>query len=224
MAGRSVGLCAALVAAAFSASAEPVAGPFFEAAPLHQTSGEVTTSPPAGDQRGPVRVGLMVGVVSVPRPISAELFARLYDLVGIGASYSTLPKGLGDLILSAASVKDVTIESSAFDGELRLFPFRGSFFVGSALGRQTLAASASRQGTTVNVDMVTLYATPRLGWLGIWDNGFSLSLDAGVQLPLSTDATATSGNPDAASAAQSAAKALGNQPLPSVNLRVGLFL
>jgi len=171
-----------------------------------------------------VRAGVFFSLVSLPRPLSVELFVKLYDLVGVGVGYSALPSVVSDIILAVANVKDATAQSAAVDGEVRVFPFRGTFFVGSSLERQTLTASATRSGQTVNVDMTTIYAAPRLGWLAIWDSGFSLSIDAGVQLPLSTDATASGGNADATSAAQSAAKSLGNQPLPSVNLRVGFFL
>jgi hypothetical protein len=184
---------------------------------------QVATPAPA-ESHPAVRAGVLFSLVSVPRPLSAELFVKLYDLVGVGAGYSALPSAVSDIILSAANVKDATAQSAAIEGEVRIFPFRGSFFVGSSIGRQTLTASATRSGQTVNVDMTTLYAAPRLGWLGIWDSGFSLSFDAGVQLPLSTDATVSGGNPDAKNSAESAARSLGNQPLPSINLRLGFFL
>jgi hypothetical protein len=189
---------------------------------LHEQQQGPAPAPP--QESSPVRVGLLLGVVNTPRPVGAEVMVRLHDLVAVGAGYSALPKGLGDAILSIAGVSDASIEASGFDGEVRLFPFRGSFFVGSALGVQSLTASATRAGTTVSVDMTTLYATPRLGWLGVWSSGLSLGFDAGVQLPLSTDVSAASNNGDAARRAAQAASAVGNTPLPSISLRVGFFL
>jgi len=223
MGGFKCLLVAGVLAAGGAAHAQ-VSPRFFAGEPLRQVGGEVSAQPEAASEHPAAKVGVMVGLVSVPRPLSAELFVKFADLVGVGASYSALPTGLGDLILSAANVQGASVSSSAFDGEVRLFPFRGSFFLGAALGRQSLTATATRNNGTVNVDMATLYATPRLGWLSIWDSGFSLSVDAGVQLPLSTDATVTGTNPDATNSAQSAARALGNTPLPSVNFRFGFFL
>jgi hypothetical protein len=175
-------------------------------------------------ERSPVRVGLLLGVVNTPRPVGAEVLVRLHELVAVGAGYSALPKGLGDAILSIAGISDASVEASGFDAEVRLFPFRGSFFLGSALGRQSLTASATRFGTTVSVDMITLYATPRLGWLAVWSSGLSLGFDAGLQLPLYTDVSAASANGDAARRAAQAASAVGSTPLPSISLRVGFFL
>lgn len=219
--GGLVLVCAQAAGAQLAAGTRSTPGPLL--APTPQV-GDVAVEPaPTG--RRPLRVGLLISPISVPRPLSAEIFARLYDVVGVGATYSALPAGLSDVILSAANVPDASVESAAFDGQVRVFPFRGTFFVGSALGRQTLTASATRQGTTVTVDMATIYATPRLGWLGIWDSGFSLSFDAGVQLPLSSDITTTSnGNADAKNTAESAARSIGSQPLPSVSLKLGFFL
>src|SRR5438128_2620422 len=165
MALRSMPLLALCLAT--PAAAQQLPSGFF--APLRQV-GDAVTAPAAEPSHPTARVGAMVGLLSVPRPLSAELFAKLFDVVGVGASYSALPAGLGDFILSAAGVKDASVESSAFDGEVRVFPFRGSFFFGSALGRQGLTASATRQGRKVTVDMTTIYATPRLGWLAIWDS------------------------------------------------------
>ena len=86
---------------------------------------QVTTAPlPAPpSEHPPLRVGLMVGVINVPRPLSAELFTKVYDVVGFGFSYSAIPSGLGDAALQLFNVKDATFSSSALDGEVRLFPF-----------------------------------------------------------------------------------------------------
>ena len=76
----------------------------------------------------------------------------------------------------------------------------------------------------MSADVTTLYATPRLGWLAIWDSGLSLELDLGVQLPISSDAQISGGNADARSQAQSIANAVGQTALPSVGFRLGYFL
>jgi hypothetical protein len=184
--------------------------------------GESATRPPP-EFHPAVRLGGMVGVLTVPRPVSAEVYAHFFDLLGVGLAFSTLPAELSGPLMAAANV-NASLTSSALDLDLRLYPFRGSFFVGSALGRQTLSAFAARFGHSVSVDMRTIYATPRLGWMGIWDSGVSLSFDAGVQLPLMSGTNVQGADPDAVNAAQSAARTVGGAPLPVVGLRLGFFL
>src|SRR4051812_37272358 len=99
-------------------------------------AGAQISTPAPAETHPPVRAGVMAGF-GVPRPLSAEVFLKLFDVVGVGAVYSALPSGVSDVILSVANVKDARAESGALEGDLRVFPFRGSFFVGSTLGRQT---------------------------------------------------------------------------------------
>ncbi|TMB20013.1 MAG: hypothetical protein E6J65_17015, partial [Deltaproteobacteria bacterium] len=43
------------------------------------------------ESRPPVRPGAMIGLVSLPRPIDAEVFVRIVDIFGVGLGYSDFP-------------------------------------------------------------------------------------------------------------------------------------
>src|SRR5258706_5543077 len=58
---------------------------------------------------GPLRIGPLAGV-SVPRPLSIELFLKYKRAVGIGLEYSVLP---------TLNVDGVSVHASAIAGDLR---------------------------------------------------------------------------------------------------------
>src|SRR5262249_17237886 len=188
----------------------------------------------------PIRAGLLVGIVSVPRAISFELFVKIHNLIGIGVAYSLLPSAVGDWLLSIGGVHNASVESSAWDVDLRLFLFRGSFFVGAAFGRQGVNAAADVSTNTLfgrvhfTGDLSSFYVTPRLGWLWIWRSGFSLGVDAGAQIPIGYELTlgpaAIFNDPilrnDPAfrryvKDVEDAARLVGETPLPSLHFRLG---
>lgn len=156
-----------------------------------------------------------------PQPLGVQAFARIADAFGVGVGYAALPRSLGDALLSIANVNNAHLSSTSADLDLRWFPFHGSFFLGASGGRQEVWASGSSSGQTENIDVVTWFATPRLGWLFLFDPGFTLGFDAGVQLPVSSSSTVTPPGGIGGSAARSAADLIANTPLPSVHLRLG---
>ena len=82
---------------------------------------------------GALRIGAFGGV-GFPRPLSVEGMVKFADVVGLGLEYGALPD---------ITVSGVTASLSAIDVDLRVFPWRGGFFVGVAMGRQELGATAT---------------------------------------------------------------------------------
>jgi len=179
-----------------------------------------------------VHVGAMIGV-GVPRPVGAEIYLRVTDFFFAGVSYSDFPSFVADPLLSAAGVKNgstvVTLgQFDAFDADLRLFPFAGSFFLGSSFGRQVLRGAVTEQTAlgpqTGTVDLTTIYATPRLGYLWTFGSGITVGMDMGVQLKLSADthvALPNGATQDMKDNAQKLADLGASYPLPSFHLRLG---
>jgi hypothetical protein len=174
----------------------------------------------------------MVGL-SLPRPLDAQLYVRAFGFVSVGFSYSDFPAFVADPLLSAAGLKNgqTTVrldQFSAWEGDVRVFPFAGSFFVGSGLGRQSFKSSVT-QSTTLgsyngSVAVSTTYATPRIGYLWTVGPGVMLGMDAGVQLKLSSNPQVSlpPGAPaDMQSQANRVVDVFGNNPLPSLHFRVG---
>jgi hypothetical protein len=211
---RSPALLAACLWLAAGAYAEETAAP--QGVP---TPTETSAAPGHPHHLGPVQIGATVGALSLPRPVNVQLFAKVYDLIGIGVSYSYLPGFIADAILSLYGVHNVSLTSSAWDVDLRLFILQGAFFLGSSLGTQSLTATATSNGVTARGDLTTVYVTPRLGWLFIWDSGFLMGTELGVQIPVSSTLTIdpAANNRDV----REAARVIGQTPLPAVTFRIG---
>ncbi len=233
VAAAYAGVCVAVVwsgqAHAQSASLDP---DLFGLSPRHSPLQDRASS---DDERHPnahaaehLQLGALVGV-SFPRPLSVEGVVKLERLFAVGAEYSALP---------ALTVSGVQVSAWAVTGSARFFPFRGPFFLGLRAGRQHVlaAASASAYGYTVpvglNVD--TTFLNPQLGFLWTWRPGFSLGVDVGVQIPLSSQAASSVQaaiplplQPYVAPAQdtlESVAKAAGQTTLPTIDLiRIGFL-
>lgn len=173
------------------------------------------------------RIGPLLGL-GFPRPLALEGFAKFERLVGVGFEYSLLPR---------TSVMDVEAGFNALALDLRMFPFRGAFFIGARTGRQWLDAHATlpagRLGSiTESMEASTWFVNPRAGLLYTFRNGITLGIDAGVQLPISPS-YARSGPATAAGLAQqleidgtlvAVANALGNRTTPTIDLfRLGFL-
>jgi hypothetical protein len=201
----------------------------------------VAASPAAAPARG-TRLGLMVGIVSVPRPLELELSLKLAPSVSLSAQYSMLP----DLTLPGGAAK---LKLRAFQGVARWFPARGAFFLGAGLGYQQLAVSLDRtvEGgrLTVATDMSGLFVSPQLGWLWVWRSGLALGITIGAQIPIPSEPSvdvAYGGQPvpdqanatfsqqvvdsarDARTEVRSRARLASRYPLPNLDLlRIGFF-
>jgi hypothetical protein len=212
-------------AAAATASDAPVAAPDSRSAAPYEAQ-------QSSGSHWPVHFGATAGM-SLPRPLAAYVYARAFGFVALGFSYSDFPAFIANPLLSIAGLKNgqttVNLDQfSAYEGDLRIFPFFGDFFVGAGLGRQTFKASMTQSTTLGNfngsVAVSTTYAAPRIGYLWTFGPGLTVGMDAGVQLKLSSDAQINlpSGSPaDMQSQAQRVVDVFGNGPLPSFHLQLG---
>ena len=185
------------------------------------------------ESRPPVRPGAMIGLVSLPRPIDAEVFVRIVDIFGVGLGYSDFPAFIANPLLELVGAKSDSTDArldqfNAFDLDLHVFPFRGRFFVGSSFGRQSLKGAVTENTAlgpqTATVDLTTWYATPRVGWIWTFEHGFFLGFALGVQFKLGADKTVTvppSATPDIRNRVNNLADLGSSYPLPSLHLRLG---
>ena len=217
-------------ATAQSAALEPDSWPI-SAAP---TSASAPDRPPreahdASKTRADrLRVGALVAV-GFPRPVAVEGIALLERTLALGLEYSALPQ---------ISVSDVQVTAWAIAGSARVFPFQGPFFVGLRAGRQHLNAQASVSGYGYSVPIAlgvdTTFLNPQIGFLWTWHPGFSIGIDAGLQIPLTSSTQSSLGGSTPSAVQQyvtplqntleSVAGAVGQTVLPTVDLlRVGLL-
>ena len=142
------------------------------------------------DDPGRFRVGVNVGIISIPRPINVEGYARVHPYLGLSGGWSTFPKFASDPLLSWAGAKSDTTDANlnkfdAWEVALRIYPLRGTFFLGMGAGQQVIDASVNDKtsplpiGASARVQSWVL--TPRIGWQWVWSSGFAMGLDFGVQ-------------------------------------------
>lgn len=202
----------------------------FTAPTLTLSQPKVADQPAAGknesaEQPESFRIGALAGV-GFPRPFSAEVFVKVKKLVGFGAEYSFLPN---------TSIAGANVKFHGVSADLRVFPFKGGFFIGARAGKQWLSAdttvSAGALGS-MNESMAatTWFVNPRIGYLKTWDNGITVGIDAGVQIPISptydrdSDSEKYGVKTSMDKTLVSVADTLGNKVTPTIDfLRVGFL-
>lgn len=183
-----------------------------------------------------VKPGVLLGI-GLPRIANGEVVVKLGDYFAIGGQYAMIPTitfpGL-----------DAKLGTSTIQGTLRTFPFGGAFYLGVNGGVQMLDASMSEGDLTVKTKMSAPVIAPQIGWLWMWDSGFALGINAGVQIPFAKEPEidVEYGGVNVASAAghlpaekvekandmkktvTDAAKLIGKTPFPQIDLiKIGFF-
>jgi len=190
----------------------------------------------------PLRVGVMIGVLSFPRPLEAELAFKVGRWFGFGVQASFLPQ------VSVPAI-DGKLDLKAMQGVFRWFPFGNAFYLGGGLGYQNFQASFGETidngQLRISADMSGAFLVPQLGWMWIFDSGFAMGLSFGLQVPIPKEPVVTAtynGQPvpdqptssvpqDVVNEAQttgdnvrSVAKLIVRYPFPQIDfLRIGLF-
>lgn len=160
------------------------------------------------------RVGALAAA-GFPRPLSVEGMIELERVLGLGLEYGVLPK---------TTIAGVDVSMWSLAGDLRIFPFRGAFFIGLRGGLQHASGMTTLSipvygSVAESMTAETWFVNPRIGLLWTWNPGFTLGMDAGVQLPISS--TVSSSLPAQLAGTQSVTSVtdvLSKTPLPTVDL------
>ncbi len=117
--------------------------------------------------------------VAFPHP-SIGLEVKLDNLVGASFDYGLIPD---------ISFKNFTLGIKGWHLAGRLYPFRGAFFAGVALGRRTFTGSGTvtvGPGTeTATLTEDATYLAPEIGWRWVWQSGLFLGVEIGWEFTLS---------------------------------------
>ena len=145
---------------------------------------ETHETPPPNPPTEEPRVGLLLGIVTFPRPVEGELAVKLGSAFALGVKGSYLPE------LSVPGI-DGKIDLKALEGIVRWFPGDGVFFLGAGFGYQNFKASLGElvdgNELTIAADMSGFFIQPQLGVLWISQSGFAMSLSFGLQIPIPKD-------------------------------------
>jgi hypothetical protein len=173
---------------------------------------------------------------------------KLAHYIGAGVTLGLIPS----IELSYYGEAEVSYQHLDIYG--RIYPFGGGFFFGAGAGYATVEGTLTKTVTSAEVaglsgsvrydsqgSVRTLVLTPVLGYLHTFGSGFSLGIDAGMQVPIAPSEvefeSKTSGSippqfqpvVDQALAPTDAAvrdtlETIGRTPLPTFNLRLGWLL
>lgn len=166
-------------------AAEVVAAPVKEEMPAEKPVAESAskekvydygkTNRPLGD----FLVGPYVQALGLLRPFGGGLELKYADLIGLSGNYTFLPE------LKISSVK---LKVSGWDARVKVYPFKGAFFLGLAYGSQDFTGSMNQTYSgingTVTVHQKNNFITPHIGWNWIFGSGFFMGMDLGVQLSM----------------------------------------
>jgi hypothetical protein len=195
----------------------PAVGQAANAAPAGAPEAQPAAVSPTSPR--PLRVGVLGGI-GFPRPLAIEALAEFSGIVAVGIEYGALP---------TVTVDGVSAGLWSVAADLRVFPFRGAFYLGLRAGRQhagatTSVAVGSFGDATEVLALDSWFLNPRVGFLWTTREGLSFGVEAGVQFPLSP-AVSSSLPLSLYPSAERTIDALGSSVIPTLDLlRVGLLL
>ncbi len=224
--GTVTGIALALVlgigrASAAEAGLEPASPGVLAPIPAAEAPVKDQPTKESEEAERPVHFGAIAGI-GFPRPLAIEAAITVKRYFLVGGEYSLLPK---------ISVGGVDTMMWALAADARVFPFGGAFFIGVRGGRQHATARATATvanlgSLTESIEVDSWFVNPRVGFAWTWSSGFTLGVDAGVQIPVKSQVTTSL--PDAAladSRVTTTTDLLGKRVLPTVDLlRVGFLL
>jgi hypothetical protein len=175
------------------------------------------------EDTAPVRIGAVAGV-GFPHPLAVEALVKIEGVLALGLEYSALPK---------TTIAGVDAKAWALAADARIFPFRNGFFVGVRGGRQALTVTTTADLGALGThqesgEARTWFVNPRVGFLWTWNSGFTVGIDAGVQIPIGPSLTTTTLPaglpPQVDNTIASIASTFGNGVMPTVDLlRIGFL-
>ncbi len=134
---------------------------------------------------GPVVIGPKLSLLRLPTGPTIGLEAKAYERWGAWLDYGFIPK---------LNVDKYSFEFSSWSVGAKVYPFKGSFFLGAGFGSYNLTATATLTDNNGNpytgkLTVNPMFVSPRLGWLWSWQSGFFMSLDLNWQFPLGLHST-----------------------------------
>jgi hypothetical protein len=117
--------------------------------------------------------GPVLALIGPPNLIGGGVHFRMGDYFGAGVDYQMTP---------GIAVKPVSMSSSLFSVNARVYPFANSFFLGGGFGYQSVRGQLATQDVTVAANASFPAMMASLGFIG--HEGFVMGMDLAVLIPL----------------------------------------
>lgn len=166
-----------------------------------------------------------------PHLFEAQVLVTYARVVALGGSVATLPE--------LSLTRNLTLARDRAETEVRVFPFRGSFFFGLGAGlartrgtlTQQLRAFRSETPAKVSAYVDTTLLEPKIGWTFRLPLHLALGVDAGLEIPVATRApvfvTSQYGlnvPTEGRGTLSATVRRVGALPVPVLALRLGMAL
>jgi hypothetical protein len=223
----------------------PSPPPQAPAPPLVAMPPEQSDEPGSDSPSRQFLIGAVVGV-GLPNLLNFGLTTKLARYFGLGFNVGLIPK------TTITLYGEATLKYRQYDAYARLYPFGGALFLGAGFGYASAKGTLTRKvdlsayqpllpELPASVELVSdahasaLVLTPQVGLFHTLESGFSVGLDAGLQVPVKqgdiefstrippntpqevTDRYVTPNDEKV----RETLDAVARKPLPIVNLRVG---
>jgi hypothetical protein len=105
----------------------------------------------------------------------------------------------------SATVSDTKVGISNMELQLRYHPWSSAFYVGLGGGNHTVKAERTETisgfgAVNAEAEVKAAYVSPQIGWLAMWDSGFTLGFQIGAVIPSGTTTEFTTDAPALAQA------------------------
>jgi hypothetical protein len=120
-----------------------------------------------------VCVGPVLSLIGPPNLFGGGLHFRLGEYFGAGVDYQMTP---------SISFDPVSVSSSLFSINARVYPFANAFFLGGGFGYQSIHGELANADVTVGANASFPAAMASIGFMG--RDGFVMGMDLGVMFPL----------------------------------------
>lgn len=155
------------------AKAAPDASVQAPAPALHEPTDEPERGAESGCALSQVCLGPVVALLGPPNLIGGGLHARVGRYLGVGVDYQALP---------TMNFNPISLGTSLVSGNVRVYPFGGSFFLSGGMGYQTLKGQIRSGDITVGARAGFPAAMASIGFMG--HDGFVLGADLGLLFPI----------------------------------------
>jgi hypothetical protein len=143
---------------------------------------------------GPFRIGFLVGT-GLPDVLNFGGTIKLTPYFGAGINVGLIPS------IHLSLYGDATVSYQEYDAYGHIHPFGGAFFFGAAIGYATMRGKFDHTYNAADYNIIvkgipsaltvdseatvrTLVLTPQLGLLHTFGSGFTVGIDAGLQVPV----------------------------------------
>jgi hypothetical protein len=128
-------------------------------------------------------IGPKLMLLQFPAP-GVGVEAKAFNLVGASFDYGLIPD---------VNVGGVSVGLHNWSLGARVYPFRGAFFAGVAMGNRSFHGSKTDTSTGTPVKakatVSSTFLAPEIGWRWVWESGLFLGMDLGWQFVLSDTLT-----------------------------------